>query len=255
MHNTRILMPILLALAFLLTGLVSAADSGSFPVAVQTIQPPENLSVAVQVDQVGSRVTATYRGGFGQMLLKDLQIELIRPDGSSDKKTLGKNVGDFVTFTGTGCGDQILGTATYMNGVQYPFLNQTNEYIPGVCSADYVEAVDPCAEIAASPSLKPEPIVEIPANKSVAIQANVDIQTINVEFRGGFGQNVIKSIPVTRYGPDGTKDTQNLDNRVGATVSYKVTNGCMDRVAADVIFMDGTMYHFFDQVLHISRSY
>lgn len=247
-------MPILLALV-LLTGWAAATGAGTFPVPVQTLQPPDNLSVAVQVDQEGSTVIATYRGGFGQMLLKELQIELVRPDGTSEMQVLGKNVGDSVTFTGTGCGDQILGRATFMNGILYPFLNQVLNYIPGICSADFVAVVNPCAENAASPAMKPELVAEIPANKSIAIQANVDIQTINVEFRGGFGQGLVKSLTITRYGPDGSKEIQNLDNRVGAAVSFKATNGCMDRVAADVLFMDGNSYHFFDKVLHISRTY
>jgi len=103
--------------------------------------------------------------------------------------------------------------------------------------------------------LQTEPVVEIPGNKTIAIQAGVDIQTINVEFRGGLGQGLVKSIAVTRYAPDGTTETQNLDNRVGATVTFKASNSCMDRIAADVIFMDGSLYHFYDEVLHISRTY
>jgi len=246
-------MPILLAL--LVFSLASACEACSYPEPVQTIQPPANLSVAVQVDQVGSKVIATFRGGFGQTLLKDIQIQLIRPDSTNETQTLGKNVGDSVTFTGTGCRDQVLGTATFMNGVTYPFLNEMMPYVSGICSADYSPAADPCEEIAASPSLQTEPVAEIPGNKTIAIQAGVDIQTINVEFRGGLGQGLVKSIAVTRYAPDGTTETQNLDNRVGATVTFKASNSCMDRIAADVIFMDGSLYHFYDEVLHISRTY
>jgi hypothetical protein len=252
MHNSRILMTILLA--FLLTGMAGVCTACTYPEPVQTIQPPENLTIAVQVDQEGSNVIATFRGGFGQMLLKDIQLQLIRPDSTCENKTLGKNVGDSVTFSGTGCSDQILGWATFMNGIRYPFLNQMLRYIPGICHADYSVSVDPCAEIAASSFLIPEPVTEIPANKTISIQANVDIRTINVEFRGGFGQGLVKSIMVTRYTPDGRSEMQYLDNRVGAEVSFDASNNCLDRIAADVQFMDGNTYHFFDTVLHISRA-
>lgn len=255
MNGMRTLACTLLFFLLVFVGVTAATGTGGFPVPVETIQPPANQSIAVQIDQEGTQITATFRGGFGQNLLKDLEISVITPDGNKQTKSLGWNVGDSVTLTGSGCGDQVTGTATYMDGVAYPFLNETLPYINGVCSAGYTVSVDPCAEIAASPALKPDPIQEIPANKSIAIQANVDISTINVEFRGGFGQNLIKSLEVTRYAPDGAKETKPLGNRIGDTVSFKATNGCMERIAADVIFMDGTMYHFFDQVIHISRTY
>ncbi|PKL60078.1 MAG: hypothetical protein CVV33_04540 [Methanomicrobiales archaeon HGW-Methanomicrobiales-4] len=255
MNGMRILTLGFLVSLMVLAGAVTATGTGVFPVPVETIQPPANLSIGVQLNQEGTQIMASFRGGFGQNLLKDIQISVIAPDGTVQNKSLGWNTGDTVTFTGTGCGDQVTGTAIYMNNVAYPFLNEMMPYLNGVCSAGYKPASDPCEEIAASPSLKPDPIQEIPANKSVAIQVNVDISTIDVEYRGGFGQNIMKSLEVTRYSPDGSKETKPLDNRVGSTISFKATNGCMERIGADVIFMDGTMYHFYDNVIHISRTY
>jgi len=255
MHYVRMLVSALFITVLMFIGAGAATQTNDFPVPVETIQPPVNLTVGVQVDQVGMKVVATFRGGFGQALLKGVEISLVTPDGKKQTQNLGLKVGDTVTFTGSGCGDQIIGNASYMNGVMYPFLNQMIPYQNSYCSADYVAYVDPCEIIAASPSLKPDPVMEIPVNKSVIIQANVDIQTIVVEFRGGFGQNILKSIEVTRYSPDGSIETKGLDNRVGSTVSFKATNGCMERIGADVSFMDGTKYHFFDEVLHISRTY
>ena len=255
MHDMRPRTLGLLFFLMVLVGVVSATGTGGFPVPVETIQPPANLTIGVQIDQVGTQITATFRGGFGQNLLKDIEIAVITPDGTRQIKSLGWNTGDTVAFTGTGCGDQVTATATYMNGVQYPFLNQVLEYRNGVCSIGYTSVSDPCEEIAASPSLKPDPIQEIPANRSLIIQSNVDISTIDVEFRGGFGQNVVKTIEVTRYAPDGTKEMKVLDTNVGSTVSFKATNGCMERIGADAIFMDGTMYHFYDEVIHISRTF
>ncbi|MDD1729500.1 MAG: hypothetical protein LUQ50_10575 [Methanospirillum sp.] len=255
MHSTKAVMLVLLILSLMFVGIGTATETSVFPVPVQTIQPPVNLSIGVQVDQMGSQINATFRGGFGQNLLKSLQITVTSPDGTSQTQNLGWETGNTVTFTGTGCGDQVTGTAVYMDGVEYPFLNEMMSSVSGICSADFREVTDPCAEIAASPSLKPDPIEEIPANKSVIIQANVDIRTINVEFRGGFGQNLIKSLKVSRYAPDGAIDIKDLGNTVGSTVSFEASNNCLDRIGADVSFMDGTQYHFYDQVLHISRTH
>ncbi len=255
MHGIRLFTLVLLLSSFIVVGFAAATETGIFPVPVETIQPPANLSIGVQVDQVGSKIIATFRGGFGQNLLKDLQITVVSPDGSKQTQKLGWATGDTVIFTGTGCGDQVTGNAIYMNGIEYPFLNEMMPVITDLCSTMYADVTDPCAEIAASPSLKPDTLQDIPGNKSVIIQANVDIQTINVEFRGGFGQNLIKSLKVTRYAPDGTKDTKDLGTKVGSTVTYKASNGCLERIGADVQFMDGTQYHFYDTVLHISRTY
>lgn len=255
MHGTRLFTLVLLFSLLVLVNVGAAAETGVFPVPVTTIQPPANLSIGVQVDQVGSKIIASFRGGFGQNLLSDLQITVIAPDGSEQSQKLGWATGDTVTFTGTGCGDQVTGNATFMNGVEYPFLNEMMPIVQGLCSTMHTDVTDPCAEIAASPSLKPDAIQEIPGNKSVIIQANVDIQTINVEFRGGFGQNLIRSLQITKYSPDGTKETKDLAGKTGSTVSFKASNGCLERIGADVAFMDGTQYHFYDKVLHISRTY
>jgi len=255
MHGIRAVMVGLLLVSLVGVGIGSTTEAGAFPVPVQTIQPPANLSIGVQVDQMGSTITATFRGGFGQNLLRSLQITVISPDGTNQTKNLGWETGNTVTFTGTGCGDQVIGTAVYMDGIEYPFLNEVLPAVPGICSGNFKAVIDPCVEIAASPSLKTDSIQEIPANMSVAIQANVDIRTIVVEFRGGFGQNVIKSLKITDYAPDGTVETKDLGTKVGSTVSFAASNNCMERIAADVEFMDGTTYHFYDQVLHVSRTH
>jgi hypothetical protein len=238
-----------------LAGTVTATQTGVFPVPMETIQPPANISFGVQVDQIGTKIITTFRGGFGQNILKNIEISVISPDGTKQTQDLGLKIGDSLTFSGTGCGDQVTGTAIYMSGFMYPFLNQMMEYQNSFCPVAHVEYVDPCEIIAASPSLKPDPIMEIPANRSVAIQANVDIRTIVVEFRGGFGQNLIRTIEVTKYSPDGTKEMKELDKRTGSSVSFKASNGCMERIAAEVTFIDGTKYHFFDKVLHVSRTH
>jgi hypothetical protein len=64
---------------------------------------------------------------------------------------------------------------------------------------------------------------------------------------------MIKTLQVTRTGPDGSKETMDLGHSIGDEINFRATNNCMDRVYADVSFIDGTMYHFYDEVIHISR--
>lgn len=218
-----------------------------------TDEVPSNLTVSVQLDQEGKSITATFRGGKGQSLLKKINLNVIYPDGTKVNGVLGNVVGESVVLQGSGCGDQVMGTSYYLNGQSYAFLNEKMHYISGICPADYSPYSDPCAEIAASPAMNPNPVQDIPQNKSVIIQANVDISTIEVQFRGGFGQNMIKTLQVSRIGPDGSTETKNLGNMIGDEVTFTATNNCMDRIAANVSFIDGTRYHFYDEVLHISR--
>jgi hypothetical protein len=242
---------ILLALISVFSSAVS--ENATIPVSLNTVVPPANLTVSVQLDQHGQSINATFRGGQGQILVKEIQMQVIHPDGTTDTGVLGNTVGETIVLKGSGCGDQVLGTVYYKNGMSYLFLNEKMQYLSGICPADYNPYTDPCADIAASPSLKPDPIQEIPANKSVIIQAAVDISTIEIQFRGGFGQNLIKTLQVSRIGPDGAKEIKDLGNMIGDQVTFPATNNCMDRIAADVSFIDGTQYHFFDEVLHISR--
>lgn len=238
----------------LCAGFISVACETSTPAEPdKTQQPPANLSVSVQLNQEGTFTTAIFRGGFGQTLLKNIKMELTTPDGVKSEGELTNVIGDTAVLKGSGCGDMVTGTAYFMNGMSYVILNEKMEFIVGICPADKAHVSDPCAEIAASPSLKPDQIQEIPANKSVIIQTNVDVSLIEVMFRGGFGQNLIKNLDITRVGPDGSQETKKLGNRVGDQVTFTGTNNCMDRVYADVSFIDGTMYHFYDEVIHISR--
>lgn len=229
------------------------SETGVTAVPADTEKPPVNLTVSVQLDQEGKTITATFRGGLGQTLLKAINIEVIHPDGTKDTGVLGNVIGESIILKGSGCGDEVKATASFQNGMTYTILDEKMQYIHGICPADYSLFTDPCAAIAASPSLQPEPVQEIPANKSVIIQANADISVIEVQFRGGFGQNMIKTLNITRIGPDGSNQTQTLGNAIGDEVTFTATNNCMDRITADVSFIDGTRYHFYDEVLHISR--
>ena len=124
------------------------------------------------------------------------------------------------------------------------------QYLKDLCPADYQPAIDPCQEISTSQYLKTEPIDIVPTNRTAAIQVNVDIGTIDVQFRGGSGQDIIKTIKVTQIGPDGSEETKTLINLVGDNVTFPATNKCMDRLTVDVIYLDGTEYHVYDSVLH-----
>lgn len=250
----RTILCILLGLCLLLAVNSGAACAPCEALAANSIEkPPDNLTVSVQVDQVGKTITATFRGGKGQDLLKDILIEVMRTDNTREEKRLGNSVGTYVELTGTGCGDIVSGTAYFKNGESYRFLNEKMNYLVGICSVDHGSFVDPCEVIAASPSLALDPVDEIPRNKFIAIQVNVDMTRIDVLFRGGFGQNLVKDLKITRITPEGARETKELGSRVGDMVSFDASNNCRDRITADVSFKDGTSYHFYDDILSISR--
>lgn len=250
----RTILCVLVGLCLLLAVNSCAACAPCEALAAKSVEkPPDNLTVSVQVDQVGKAITATFRGGKGQDLLKEILIEVTRTDNTKEEKRLGNTVGTYVELTGTGCGDMVSGTAYFKNGESYRFLNEKMNYLVGICSADYSTFVDPCEIIAASPSLTLDPVDEIPRNKFIAIQVNVDITRIDVLFRGGFGQNLVKDLKITRITPEGARETKDLGNRVGDKVSFEASNNCRDRIAADVSFKDGTSYHFYDNIVSISR--
>ena len=252
--GTRTILCILLGLCLLIAANSCAACIPCEALNVNSIEnPPGNLTVSVQIDQVGKTITATFRGGKGQDLLKDILIEVMRTENTSEEKRLGNSVGSYVELVGTGCGDLVSGTAYFKNGESYRFFSENMNYLVGICSVDHGSFVDPCEIIASSSSLVLDPVDVIPRNKFIAIQVNVDMTRIDVFFRGGFGQNLVKDLKITRITPEGVMETKELGSRVGDKVSFDASNSCRDRITADISFKDGTSYHLYDDIVSISR--
>ena len=106
------------------------------------------MTASVQLNQEGMYITAIFRGGLGQSLLKEIKVEVSSHDGTRNSGVIGNVVGNSAVIKGSGCGDQVIGTAYFKNGMSYVILNEKMQYIRGICPADYYTVVDPCDEIA-----------------------------------------------------------------------------------------------------------
>ena len=84
-------------------------------------QPPKNLAVMVDIDKdpVYRVITATFRGGNGQSLVKTVQVHAMLSDGTEVTKDLTNNVGSIAEIQGTSGNDKIQVVVLYKNGEQY----------------------------------------------------------------------------------------------------------------------------------------
>ncbi len=237
-------------IAFLIGVIVIGLIFGSFVLAQdQVIQPPKENEVAVQTNQMGKDYTFIFRGGAGQSLVKHIGIELIAPDGMVQTGELSADrVGNEIVMTGTGCGDRIRITVTYMNGYYYVISDDVMQILSGYCNKNLEVAPNSCEGASASPYMQPGEIQSPPVDMSVIIQANPDVNTLEVQFRGGFGQNIISSIEVEFIQPDGTHEIKELGNASGDEVTFAASQ-CIGRLVATVYFMDGSSYRFYDNLI------
>ncbi|HOL41541.1 MAG TPA: hypothetical protein PLY78_06895 [Methanospirillum sp.] len=84
-------------------------------------EPPKNLMVMVDVikDPVYRVITATFRGGHGQSLVKTVQVHALLSDGSEVTKELANNIGSVAEIQGTSGNDKVQVVVFYKNGEQY----------------------------------------------------------------------------------------------------------------------------------------
>lgn len=84
-------------------------------------QPPKNLMVQVDVikDPVYRVITATFRGGHGQSLVKTAEVHAMLSDGSEVTKDLASNIGSIAEIQGTAGNDKVQVVVSYKNGEQY----------------------------------------------------------------------------------------------------------------------------------------
>ncbi|MBN1166631.1 MAG: hypothetical protein JXA44_05800 [Methanospirillaceae archaeon] len=231
----------------LFVSLVSACDS--------VAQPEKEKEVAVQINQMGKDYTFIFRGGAGQSQVKDITVEVIAPDGTKQTGTLSPDrVGNEVTITGTGCGDRVLVTVTYMNGYYYVIYDDLMDVISGFCDTPYYVAQNPCEGTSESSYMQPGGVAVIPDDRSVIIQANPNLNELEVQFRGGFGQNILSYIEVEFIEPDGTHEVKELSNASGDEVTFTSTQ-CIGRLVATAYFMDGMSYRFYDSLIRFLGRY
>lgn len=84
-------------------------------------QPPKNLLVSVDVDKdpVYRVITATFRGGHGQTLVKMIEVHALLSDGSEVTEELSNNIGGEAEIQGTNGNDKVQVVVFYKNGEQY----------------------------------------------------------------------------------------------------------------------------------------
>ena len=85
------------------------------------VQPPKNLVVLVEVekDPVYRVITATFRGGRGQSLVKSIDMHAALSDGTEQTKNLVSDTGNIAEIQGTSGYDKIQVVVFYKNGEQY----------------------------------------------------------------------------------------------------------------------------------------
>jgi len=215
----------------------------------QVIQPPKEKEIAIQTNQEGKDYTFIFRGGAGQSQVKHIGIELIAPDGTVQTAELSpERVGNEIVMTGTGCGDRVRITVTFMDGYYYVISDEVMQVLSAICDTNRYVASNPCEGTSASSYMQPGDIERIPDGMDVAIQANPEMNTLEVQFRGGFGQGLISSIDLDFIQPDGTHEVKKLGNTVGEEATF-VSTQCIGRLVATVHFMDGTSYRFYDNLI------
>ena len=83
--------------------------------------PPKNLAVMVDVDKdpVYRVITAAFRGGNGQSLVKSVLVHAMLSDGTGMTKELATNSGSIAEIQGTAGNDKVQVVVLYKNGEQY----------------------------------------------------------------------------------------------------------------------------------------
>jgi len=77
------------------------------------------VQVDVIKDPVYRVITATFRGGHGQSLVRTTQVHALLSDGSEVTKDLASNIGSIAEIQGTAGNDKIQIVVFYKNGEQY----------------------------------------------------------------------------------------------------------------------------------------
>lgn len=89
-------------------------------------EPPRSLTVSVDVnkDPVYRVITATFRGGHGQSLVKRINVHAVLSDGNVVTKDLMNNIGSIAEIQGTAGLDKVLVVVEYQNGESYKIVEK-----------------------------------------------------------------------------------------------------------------------------------
>jgi hypothetical protein len=208
---------------------------------------PKELTTVIQMYQKGKEVIVSYRGGAGQSLLRSLEVQFTTPSNGTVTESLGTRVGDQIVLFGTGCGDSVVVIADYYSGLRSVVASESLSVIQSVCETS-PRYVHPCTDLLRTFGSPLGDVDSIPREKDVAIQIGNNFRAVEVSFRGGLGQDMVKSILVFAYSLDGTIQEQELLSVTHDSVQF-MTDGCGIRVLVQVDYFDGTSYTVIDEIV------
>lgn len=89
-------------------------------------EPPRSLTVSVDVgkDPVYRVITATFRGGHGQSLVRRINVHAVLSDGNVVTKDLMNNIGAISEIQGTAGLDKVQVVVEYQNGESYKIVEK-----------------------------------------------------------------------------------------------------------------------------------
>lgn len=89
-------------------------------------EPPRSLTVSVDVDKdpVYRVITATFRGGHGQSLVRRINVHAVLSDGNVVMKDLLNNIGAIAEIQGTAGLDKVQVVVEYQNGESYKIVEK-----------------------------------------------------------------------------------------------------------------------------------
>jgi len=89
-------------------------------------EPPRSLMVSVDVDKdpVYRVITATFRGGHGQSLVRKINVHAALSDGNIVTKDLVNNIGSIAEIQGTAGLDKVQVIVEYQNGESYKIVEK-----------------------------------------------------------------------------------------------------------------------------------
>ncbi len=212
--------------------------------------PPADLAVSVsaQKDQVYGTITVVFDGGYGQDLVKSIDVKVTLSDGTEQILPLVPAKGSEITVDGTKGEDRVEAVVSFMNGDSYKVLDKTLT-MPHVEEPEVTDAPTK-APVAEDDGLFAGPVEQPPDKLSVSVSAEKEpiYRVITATFLGGHGQSLVSSIKVHTILSDGRSTTTDLSSDIGATTEIQGTSGT-DKIQVMVYYKNGESYKILEQNL------
>lgn len=212
-------------------------------------EPPAELDVSVsaQKDPVYNKITAVFDGGKGQQLLQSIMVRVTTADGLTSEQPLPPNRGAEVMFDGSKGVDRVQAAVYYKNGASYLILDQKVGQTRGIIATATPTIAS--APEQSSGGLYEGPVTQPPQNLVVLVDIIKDpvYRVITATFRGGHGQQLVKTIQVHALLSDGSEVTKDLASNTGSIAEIQGTSG-NDKVQVIVFYKNGEQYKISEKV-------